>query len=272
MSMSRFLAIAAVVCGLLWPFFAGAVEYSDPEGDDNGPGSYVYPTDRAYTRGSFDLKSVTVEVDGDEVEIRAEIGARIEDPWRSEEWDGNGFSLQFIQVYIDVTAGDTEGFTAGLPGMNVQFPADQAWNRVVLMSPQGGARLQQEVNDKGGELAAGVVIPATTRTQGRTIISRAPLSAIGGDPATWGIQVLVQSNEGFPTATDILTRPVNEFEGPHRFGGGSDYNCDPHVIDMLAGQGLGDTSEVEAQHGALSTFTCDESGLGTLATVPMVYR
>ena len=148
MNVSRFFPVAAIVCVLLWPVFATAVDYTDPEGDDNGPGSYVYPTDRAYTRGSFDLKSVSVEVDGDEVEIRVEIGARIEDPWRSEEWDGNGFSLQFVQVYFDLTRGDTQGFVDALPGMNVQFEADQAWNQVVLMSPQGSARLQQEVNDK----------------------------------------------------------------------------------------------------------------------------
>ncbi len=29
----------------------------------------------------------------------------------------------------------------------------------------------------------------------------------------------MQSNEGFPTARDLLTREVNEYEGQHRFGG-----------------------------------------------------
>jgi len=54
-----------------------------------------------------------------------------------------------------------------------------------------------------------------------------------GDPATWGYQVIMQSNEGFPAGTDLLTRKVNEFEGQHRFGGGTDYDCDPHVMDIL---------------------------------------
>ena len=74
-----------------------AIEYLDPAGDDDGPGSYLYPTDRAYSRGSFDLREVTIDVDDDVVEIRLELSARIEDPWRSEEWGGNGFSLQFLQ-------------------------------------------------------------------------------------------------------------------------------------------------------------------------------
>ena len=57
----------------------------------------------------------------------------------------------------------------------------------------------------------------------------------------------MQSNEGFPAPTDLLTRKVNEYEGQHRFGGGTDSDCDPHVMDLLAGNGVGDASEVEAQ-------------------------
>jgi hypothetical protein len=45
--------------------------------------------------------------------------------------------------------------------------------------------------------------------------------------------VLIQSNEGFPDSKDLLTRRVNESEGPHRFGGGTDYDNDPHVMDIL---------------------------------------
>ena len=54
-----------------------------------------------------------------------------------------------------------------------------------------------------------------------------------GDPNTWGYQVIMQSNEGFPPETDLLTRKVNEYEGQHRFGGGNDGDCDPHVMDIL---------------------------------------
>ena len=46
----------------------------------------------------------------------------------------------------------------------------------------------------------------------------------------------MQSNEGFPGDTDLLTRKVNEYEGQHRFGGGTDFDCDPHVMDMLGDQ------------------------------------
>ena len=56
----------------------------------------------------------------------------------------------------------------------------------------------------------------------------------------------MQSNEGFPDGKDLLTRKVNEYEGQHRFGGGTDSDCDPHVIDILAGNGTGAADEVAA--------------------------
>ena len=50
-------------------------------------------------------------------------------------------------------------------------------------------------------------------------------------------RVLGEANEGFPAETDLLSRKVNEYEGQHRFGGGNDGDCDPHVMDLLEGSG-----------------------------------
>ena len=80
----------------------------------------------------------------------------------------------------------------------------------------------------------------------------------------------MQSNEGFPAENDLLTRRVNEYEGQHRFGGGSDFNCDPHVIDVLAGKGQGDSSETKAQYDMLA-YECGSDGSSTKkATLTMV--
>jgi hypothetical protein len=114
-----------------------------------------------------------------------------------------------------------------------------------------------------------------------------PRSAFGdSDPARWGVQAVMQSNEGYPAGHEILTRLVNEFEGPHRFGGGRDGSCDPHIMDILAGSANGDASEAEAQHQALSSggwregpAICDQDVEGdwsqvsdTWATIPLIYR
>ena len=90
-------------------------------------------------------------------------------------------------------------------------------------------------------LQADVIVPArVARRRPDHLDARCDLKDLGaGDPTTWGYQVVMQSNEGFPAATDLLTRKVNEYEGQHRFGGGNDGDCDPHVMDLLAGDGDG---------------------------------
>jgi hypothetical protein len=82
----------------------------------------------------------------------------------------------------------------------------------------------------------------------------------------------MQSNEGFPDKTDLLTRKVNEYEGQHRFGGGTDTDCDPHVMDVLAGKAVGDKSEIAAQHEMLA-YECNPDGsVKKPATLKMVRK
>jgi len=82
----------------------------------------------------------------------------------------------------------------------------------------------------------------------------------------------MQSNEGFPADTDLLTRKVNEYEGQHRFGGGNDYDCDPQVMDVLAGKGAGEASEIEAQKTMLA-YECGPNGEAKkMATLTMVRK
>ena len=121
-------------------------------------------------------------------------------------------------------------------------PRPTRGTRCVILSPQPPARVKSEVETKAGRAArATVVVPARTRGAGPDDLSgTVALKDLGaGDPAKWGYQVVMQSNEGFPDKADLLTRKVNEFEGQHRFGGGNDGDCDPHAMDVLAGKGDG---------------------------------
>ena len=246
------------------------VSLKDPTGDDNGPGSYTYPSDAVYKPGSFDLTSFEVETKGSDVIFKVGVRAKIEDPWDSKAWQGNGFSLQFVQIYIDQDHKEGSGFCEGLPGMNVNFKKESCWEKVVLLSPQPKSRLQSEVAQKAGRLKPGVVIPSSTRVDGKNIVATVKATDLGGKPVKgWGYAVLMQSNEGYPDSKEILTRKVNEYPGQHRFGGGSDYNCDPHVIDMIVAPGQGGADEVRLQHSALK-YTCDNPDKPSVE-LPMVY-
>lgn len=252
----------------------GAVTLEDPSGDDDGPGDYVYPTDQVYTPGSFDLRELEVEPKGDTVEFRVTVGRRIEDPWDSKAWGGNGFSIQMAFIHIDMDRKSGSGATEGMPGTNVRFAPEEAWDKVVIISPQGPTRVNSEVDQKAAEHKDKVVVPKITRASGKTLIAVVDTAQLGGAPAdSWGYQVLMQSNEGFPAKTDLLTRKVNEYEGQHRFGGGTDYDNDPHVIDILVPPAQGTKAEEKKQHEVLSAFNeeATEPKPEDLAVVPMVY-
>jgi carbohydrate-binding DOMON domain-containing protein len=206
------------------------VSFTDPQGDDNGPGNYIYPTDTAYVPGSFDLTGFKMKVSGGQADFEISVASKLDDPWGMRV----GFAVQMVFIFIDTDHKEGSGFTKGLPGTNVQFAPADAWDRVVILSPQSAARVKQEADSKAGDLAAAILIPKTTKGVGSKILGSVPLQSIGStDPNTWGFQVIMQSNEGFPTSTDLLTRKVNEYEGQHRFGGGNDAECDPHVMDIL---------------------------------------
>lgn len=255
--------------------FADALVFDDPPGDDNGPGSYVYPTDPAYKKGSFDITKFEVKAKGEDIEFRLTLNAKIEDPWDSKSWPqgGNGFSIQMAFVFIDADHKDGSGEEDGLPGLNIKFEKESFWERCVIISPQSKSRLSDEIKLKADKLKDRLIIPKKTFVQGRTIIAIVPKRDLGGFSEKWGFQVVMQSNEGYPDKRDFLTRKVNEYEGPHRFGGGSDYDCDPHVIDIIVPPSKGGKAEIDKQHEILKRFKCDaDQSKWEIVRIPLVYR
>lgn len=236
--LAIFLALVMVAGAAV----AADVEFKDAKGDDHGPGEYVYPTDAVYAPGSFDITDFEVSDKGDDVEFELNVGAKLEDPWRM----GGGFSVQMAFIFIDNAPG---GFTETPPGLNVVVDESTAWDVCVVLSPQTMARVQQEIDAKGGAMASSILAPKRVKGRRSSITARVSKEELGGgDIANWKYEVLMQSNEGFPKDGDLLTRKVNEFEGQHRFGGGTDFDCDPHVMDILG------------DHAQLAHYECAEDG------------
>jgi carbohydrate-binding DOMON domain-containing protein len=273
--MKKWSILGLVVAGLCMTAGMASAEelsFKDPKGDDNGHGKITYPSHKVYVKGSFDLREVKIEESGDKVEVTVEFDATIEDPWDSKSWSGNGFSLQFAQIYLDTDHKAGSGHENALPGMNVSFKDDARWEKVLLVSPQPNNRLKSEVDAKAASVGKDVVYPKKVQVQGKKLKATFDKKDVGAVSGAWGVQVLVQSNEGYPTKEDLLTRKVNEYEGEHRFGGGNDHDCDAHVIDMLAGAAGGGDDEKKAQNAELAGFTCQADGKGTLAKVGMIYK
>lgn len=250
------------------------ITFKDPKGDDFGPGTYKYPLDPVYLTGSFDLTGMDVEDKGSSIEFSVNIAGKIEDPWESKTWEGNGFSIQMIFIFIDQDHKQNSGHCKGLPGLNINFKEDSCYEKVVIISPQPKTRLNSEINLKAKEFKDAIIIPKKTKASGKTLIGIIDKNDLGtGSIKDYGYQVVVQSNEGYPDKGDLLTRKVNEIQGQHRFGWGSDYDCDPHVIDILVEPANGTDSEKEKQKEILK-FKCDTNNpdANELVKLPMVYK
>jgi len=262
------ISIGTLILALAGTAAADGVKFTDPTGDDKGPGGYTYPTDAVYTQGSFDLVEFEV-TGGDNPSFNASINGRLADPWGM----GVGFATQMIFIFIDKDGVAGSGRTDGLAGLNVKFAPEAGWEKVVILSPQPQSRVMAEIKVKAADSMADIVVPRRTTGVGNTISGKVKLEDLGGgDPSKWGYQVVVQSNEGFPEKTDLLSRKVNEFEGQHRFGGGNDANCDPHVMDLLAGKGTGAPDEAQAQYDMLKHECGPEGESVKPATLTMVRK
>src|ERR1700730_6102604 len=90
------LALAATTPAAM----AQKVSFKDPKDDDNGPGTYTYPTDPVYKPGSFDMTAFTLKAHGDNVDLDVEMAAKLEDPWKT----GNGFSVQMVFIFVQTRA------------------------------------------------------------------------------------------------------------------------------------------------------------------------
>jgi carbohydrate-binding DOMON domain-containing protein len=254
------LSIVPSVLSISRTSHAETLTFQDPRGDDDGWGKAKYPTGKDYSPGAFDLVGLEIRDDGDAVVFEAEVAQPITDPWTSKDWGGNGFSLQFVQVYLDLDGKARSGERKGVPGSWIEFNPDSYWEKVVLISPQPASKVRGEVQGKAKYLEKKVVVPERTEARGKKIVARVSKKDLGGAPSPkWGVQAVMLSNEGFAEKEDILSRRTNEIAGEHRFGGGCDGLGDPQIVDMLAGGAKGEASEAEAQHKALSGFKCGDT-------------
>jgi hypothetical protein len=217
---------------------------TDPAGDDNGPGTYRYPTNPVYQPGIFDLTSFGVYDRGTDLAFVTSIQGTITNPF-----GGNHISHQRIQVYL----GDgSVGSVAALPGTNMDTAS--GWSAVIVTD---GRFNSAGVFAPDGTKLADVTLLTIPET--RQIVTVVPRVALGGlDPATasYGIAMFGNAEAGEGIG---LIRPVYDLAywlnpppgfswiQEWRFGGGagiwidapshdSDLR-DPNALDIIVEPG-----------------------------------
>jgi hypothetical protein len=68
----------------------------------------------------------------------------------------------------------------------VRFADAEAWDRAVIISPQGPTRVNSEIELKAAQWKDRIIVPRITRASGRTLIAVVDTAALGGPPqSTW---------------------------------------------------------------------------------------
>ncbi|MEM2703148.1 MAG: glucodextranase DOMON-like domain-containing protein [Candidatus Bathyarchaeia archaeon] len=200
-------------------------QYSDPEGDDNGPGTYTYPTSQEFLDGCFDLLNFTVSKLNEENIFKFRFKTLGGNPWNGPF----GFSLQFVHVYIDIDGVSGSGRTNTF-GARVNVSSADAWEIALLIGPGwAGSNIVTFAN--GTELSEVMIIEPEGED---TVVARVPMDVIGEVNEAWKYVVLVLSWDGYaPNNIREIGVTAQAY-----LGGGADADAviagvQPYVYDLL---------------------------------------
>ena len=161
------------------------LDVADPSGDDNGPGTYAYPTAGDFHAGAYDLQAFQVYDSGaDSVTFRVRT-ADLSPTF------GSPLGAQLVDVYVKNPAGGATSTAASFPGRNYAIAPGSAWNRLIEVQGFG-----QRFIDAGGSTVGSVAIRAAAAT--RYITFTVSKAALGGTPASgWTFAVVLAGQDGF---------------------------------------------------------------------------
>jgi glucoamylase len=187
---------------VVWDVVPGTLLFqaTDPDGDDNGPGTYAYPTSDNFKAGAFDLQLFQVFDSGPDA-VTFRVQTRDLTPTF-----GSPLGAQLVDVYAQIPGGGATSTAASFPQRNYTIEAPSAWNRLIEVQGFG----QRFVNGSGATVGS-VQIRANAVT--RFITFTVSKSALGGTPASgWRFAVVLTGQDGFsPDQARGFTQPAGAF-------------------------------------------------------------
>ena len=207
-----------------------ALSVVDPTDDDNGPGTYTYPTDGVFTGGSYDMTLFEVGTEDDDLVFTFEIAGTIQNPWGSPR----GFSIQTFDVYIDVDPGAGTGLQELIDGRNARLADGNGWEYGITIEGWDPAIYVAESDGTATETKPSFDV-AVFGDKGKIQVRIDRSLFADGDPADWGFAVALMGQEGFPSSGVRRVRDVDVSAQQWRFGGAPTGSDHTRIIDAAWG-------------------------------------
>jgi glucoamylase len=225
---------------VLFDFVPGTLllDVADPDGDDNGPGNYAYPTFQGFRPGAFDIQAFQVYDSG------ANVTFRLKTRDLSETF-GSPLGAQLVDVYVHVPGASTTSTAAAHQLRNFTIAPAFAWSRLIQVQGFG-----QRYVDASGNTLGTVSISANAIS--RFITFSVPKATLGTPGPGWGFTVVLTGQDGFsPDQARGFAPTPQEFQ----FGVCAAASADPHctfdpgqvpkAVDVIPGPGVEQSTELD---------------------------
>ena len=219
------------------------LDVTDPSSDDNGPGTYQYPTDSSFVAGSFDLTRFQVLSDGTFAYLRVTLRTLVP---TFGALDG----AQLLDVYVHVPGATATSTAAAFPTRNYTISSSGAWSQ--RLEVQGFAA-PVWVNAAGGAVGTASVLPVQSD---RTITIAVPEAQFGTPGSGWGFSVVLTGQDGF---SSDQARAFTATPGAFTFGvcatGGTAHICSvdpstvPKAMDIITPAEVSQATELDPTLG-----------------------
>jgi carbohydrate-binding DOMON domain-containing protein len=241
-------ATARDIRSVVFDFAPGTLLFTtdDPDGDDNGPGNYAYPTSDNFKPGAYDLQQFQVYDDAANNRIIFRVRTRDLTPTF-----GSPLGAQLVDVYIHVPGASPTSTAAAFPQRNYQIAPAGAWNKRIEVQGFG-----QQYVDAAGTTLGQVTISGNDVS--RYITFSVSKASLGQPGPGWGFTVVLTGQDGFSSdqARGFQTTPQDfQFGVCSPSANLSDPHCTvnpgtvPKAMDVFTPAGVAQSDELDyTQH------------------------
>ena len=214
------------------------LEVSDPDGDDNGPGNYAYPTFEGFHPGAFDIQAFQVYDSGPDVTFRLKT-RDLSDTF------GSPLGAQLVDVYVKVPGAASTSTAAAHPLRRFTIAPGFAWSRLIQVQGFGQRYLDADGNTLG-------TVSINANAISRFITFSVPKASLGSPGPGWGFTVVLTGQDGFsPDQARGFAPTPQQFQ----FGVCATASADPHctfdpslvpkAVDVITGPGVQQSTELD---------------------------